>query len=98
MSHLWSDRFSSAPDADVFEYGKSLSVDRRLIEDDLTGSRAWVGALARAGVVSAADAAAIVSGLEAIRNDVGVRPELLRDAPDEDVHSFVERELVLRVG
>ena len=36
MTHLWSGRFSGAPDAAVFEWGKSLSVDHRLIEDDIT--------------------------------------------------------------
>ena len=38
MSTLWSGRFDSAPDAEVFAYGKSLSVDRRLIEDDIIAS------------------------------------------------------------
>ena len=47
----------AAPDAEVFGYGKSLPVDRRLVEDDLTGSVAWAEALARAGVLYAADAA-----------------------------------------
>ena len=44
MSHLWSGRFAVEPDASVFEFGKSLSVDRRLVDDDLTGSQAWARA------------------------------------------------------
>jgi argininosuccinate lyase len=95
---LWSGRFTAAPDADVFGYGKSLPVDCRLVEDDLTGSLAWAGALARAGVLTADDASAIASGLEAIRATVRANPDLIRQADDEDVHSFVERELVARIG
>jgi argininosuccinate lyase len=95
---LWSGRFDSAPDKEVFDYGRSLSVDKRLIEDDISGSRAWAEALARAGVLSAADARAIVDGLDAIRADVRANPGMFDSAPDEDVHSFVERELVERIG
>src|SRR5689334_8118235 len=98
MSTLWSGRFAGEPDAVVFDYGKSLSVDRRLVEDDITGSAAWAEALARAGVLSAADAAAIVRGLEDVRQAVRARPATILDAADEDVHSFVERELIDRIG
>jgi len=95
---LWSGRLTSEPDADVFAYGKSLSVDRRLVEDDITGSVAWAAALEQAGVVTPADAASIRTGLEAIRAAVRENPALLSEADDEDVHSFVERELVARIG
>lgn len=98
MSTLWSGRFDSAPDAEVFDYGKSLSVDRRLVEDDITGSAAWADALARAGVLNEADRAAIARGLEDVRASVRANPALIRDADDEDVHSFVERELIERIG
>jgi argininosuccinate lyase len=95
---LWSGRFATEPDAEVFGYGKSLPVDRRLVDDDITGSVAWAEALAKAGVVSKADAAAIAKGLEEVRAAVAANPALIRDADDEDVHSFVERELVARIG
>jgi argininosuccinate lyase len=98
MSTLWSGRFDREPDRDVFEYGKSLSVDRRLVDDDITGSAAWAEALGRAGVLSAADVRAIVDGLEAIRRHVQADPSVFARATDEDVHSFVERELVERIG
>jgi argininosuccinate lyase len=95
---LWSGRFSVDPDRDVFDFGKSLPVDRRLVDDDITGSQAWAEALGRAKVLAPADVTAIVSGLEAIRGAVRASPALIRDAVDEDVHSFVERELILRIG
>jgi argininosuccinate lyase len=96
-THLWSGRFESAPDAATFEWGSSFAFDRRLFEDDVTGSLAWSRALAAAGVLSAEEAAAIAAALTAIldrgRSDAG-----FVDGPDEDVHSFVERQLVERVG
>jgi argininosuccinate lyase len=95
---LWSGRFAAPPDAGVFDFGRSLSVDRRLIEDDITGSQAWAEALGRAGVLSGDEAHRILSGLESIRADVRRDPAMLDQAPDEDVHSFVERELVARIG
>jgi argininosuccinate lyase len=95
---LWSGRFAGDPDRSVFDFGKSLSVDKRLFEDDVAGSQAWAEALGRAKVLSAEDVAAIVSGLDAVRADVASRPDLLNSADDEDVHSFVERELVQRIG
>jgi len=98
MSTLWSGRFTERPDTEVFEYGRSLSVDRRLFDDDVNGSLAWAEALARAGVVSADDARAIASGLEAVRTAVHADSTRLDRAEDEDVHSFVERELVERIG
>ena len=98
MSSLWSGRFAGDPDKEVFDFGKSLAVDKRLLDDDVTGSQAWAEALGRAGVLSAADVAAIVSGLEAVRAEVTRQPDLINRADDEDVHSFVERELVQRIG
>ena len=98
MSTLWSGRFAGDPDRDVFEFGRSLAVDRRLIDDDLTGSRAWAEALGGAGVLAPADVAAIVGGLDAIRAAVAADASCLDRAGDEDVHSFVERELVARIG
>ena len=98
MSTLYSGRFSVAPDAEVFGHGRSLPVDRRLIEDDITGSVAWAQALGQIGVLSADEQRALVAGLEEVRQAVRANPALLDDADDEDVHSFVERELVARLG
>jgi argininosuccinate lyase len=98
VANLWSGRFDSAPNAEVFDFGKSLPVDKRLIDDDITGSRAWAQALGQAGVLTPADADAIVNGLDAVRAAVHADPSMLDRADDEDVHAFVERELVARIG
>ncbi len=97
MAHLWSGRFDSAPDEEVFAFQASFAFDRRLFEDDVTGSLAWAEALAGAGVLSAGDAAAVRAALIAIR-DRGRDDPAFVDGPDEDVHAFVERQLIERVG
>ena len=100
MAHLWSGRFDGAPDAALFEFGSSFRFDRRLFEDDVTGSIAWAEALHAAGVLSADEARRIRTALQDIRragSDVAFfESPAARD--DEDVHSFVERELTARVG
>jgi argininosuccinate lyase len=94
---LWSGRFDTEPDPAAFEFGISFGFDRALFEDDVTGSLAWADALAAAGVLTADDAAAIRGGLEAILEE-GRRNPAFVSGPDEDVHSFVERKLVERIG
>jgi argininosuccinate lyase len=99
MAHLWSGRFAGDPDADLFAFGASFPFDRRLFEDDVQGSRAWAAGLARAGVLSAADAAAIEQGLRQMLELGTADPAYVSDAHgDEDVHAFVERELIARIG
>jgi argininosuccinate lyase len=100
MSHLWSGRFEGDPDAALFQFGASFGFDRRLFEDDVRGSLAWAEALERAGVLNRADAAAIATGLQDILSR-GRDPAFFasdRAQQDEDVHAFVERELVDRAG
>ena len=101
MAHLWSGRFAGDPDKALFEFGASFSFDRRLFEDDVTGSLAWAEGLHRAGVLSDEDASAIDAALGEILAEGRRDPAFLASAAaasDEDVHAFVERELVARVG
>jgi argininosuccinate lyase len=97
MSNLWSGRFASAPDQDVFAFGASFAFDRRLFEDDVEGSRAWSEALLRAGVLSADEQQALDRALTELREAADADPAFV-SGDDEDVHSFVERQLVERVG
>src|SRR6476661_4263711 len=97
MTNLWSGRFDTAPDAAAFEFGSSFRFDRRLFEDDVTGSIAWARALGRAGVLPSDEAQRIEEALAAILDRGRTDPAFV-DGPDEDVHSFVERVLVERLG
>jgi argininosuccinate lyase len=85
MAHLWSGRFAGDPDRALFEFGASFKFDRRLFEDDVTGSLAWAEGLERAGVLTRADAGLIRAALEDIASR-GADP------------AFFARELVSRVG
>jgi argininosuccinate lyase len=101
MAHLWSGRFAGDPDAALFEFGASFAFDRRLFEDDVRGSLAWAEALEKAGVLTQADASRIRTALEDIAATGASDPGFFASEAanhDEDVHSFVERELVARVG
>ena len=96
-TNLWSGRFDAAPDATAFEFGASFRFDRRLFEDDVIGSLAWARALNRAGVLPRDEATqidtALTDLLERGRSDLS-----FVSGADEDVHSFVERLLVERLG
>ena len=94
---LWSGRFDTAPDPAAFDFGVSFGFDRLLFEDDVTGSIAWADALEAAGMLNREDAQAIVGALKAILEDGRRNPESVA-GPDEDVHSFVERRLIERIG
>jgi argininosuccinate lyase len=97
MAHLWSGRFDAAPDTAAFEFGASFRFDRRLFEDDVTGSIAWARAIAKAGVLDAGDAQQIERTLIEILERGRKDPSYVNGA-DEDIHSFVERVLVDKIG
>ncbi|HWJ54562.1 MAG TPA: argininosuccinate lyase, partial [Vicinamibacterales bacterium] len=97
MSNLWSGRFSGEPDKDVFDFGRSFPFDKRLVEDDIAGSLAWAEAIRAAGVLSADEHTAIDGALTALLDAVRQDPRIVQ-GDDEDVHAWVERQLVERVG
>jgi len=95
---LWAGRTDGAVDALFRRFNDSLPFDRALVREDIVGSMAWARALARAGVLSAAERVRIEAALGEILVLVEDHPELLVRADDEDIHSWVERELIARVG
>ncbi len=97
MTTLWSGRFDAPPDPAAFEFGKSFRFDRRMFDEDVTGSIAWARALGRAGVLPPAEADLIEKSLKDIR-ERGLSDPQFVEGDDEDVHSFVERVLVERIG
>ncbi len=78
---------------------RSLPVDLRLWREDVAGSQAWAGALFAAGVISAAECSALRAGLDRVAARVeGWSAADWEAAPDEDVHSLVERLLYEEAG
>ena len=88
---LWSGRVEGELDPFILAWSRSLPVDRALFPYDVRASQAHVRMLGRQGLLAAADAEQLVAGL-------GELPEPDADAPDEDVHSYIERALVEKLG
>src|SRR5688500_17245657 len=97
MANLWSGRFSGEPDPIAFEFGASFRFDRRLFDDDVTGSIAWVEGLVGAGVYNTSEGEMVAAALREIL-ECGRRDPSFVSGEDEDVHAFVERQLTQRVG
>ncbi|MCD8039930.1 MAG: argininosuccinate lyase [Clostridia bacterium] len=93
---LWEGRFSAptAKDADLFN--DSLPFDKKLWKADITASVAHARMLGKCGIISADESVLICGGLEAIYNDIDNGKLEITGA--EDIHSFVENELVSRIG
>lgn len=81
----------------AFTVGDDWLQDRRLVEHDIAGSHAHAAGLARVGLISAGDLAAIRDGLQRLV-DAHRRGEWTVEPTDEDVHSAVERRLTELIG
>ena len=95
---IWAGRLEGQADSLFREFNDSLPFDRTLVREDVEGSVAWSKALVRAGVLSAPEQREIEAALQEILAAWRADPALLSQADDEDVHSWVERQLVMRVG
>ncbi len=93
----WGGRFDQELDALAARFSASVGFDRRLGLVDVRGSIAHARMLAERGVISAADAEAIVRGLERIAGEIE-RGEMRWDEAKEDVHMNVEALLTERIG
>jgi argininosuccinate lyase len=95
---MWSGRFRQPLDADFERWQRSFDFDRRLLREELTASRAHARALKNAGVLSSNELITILQGLEQIAEKAASSPAFLEDSDAEDVHHFVEKQLVALVG
>ena len=94
---LWGGRFTKETNQLVNNFNASLPFDRRFYKQDIEGSIAHVTMLAKQGILSNEDKEAIIAGLTSIRNDI-YSGALQFDDEAEDIHSFVEAELISRIG
>jgi argininosuccinate lyase len=96
---LWGGRFSAGPAPEMDRLNRSLPVDLRLWREDVAGSQAWASAIATAGVISHAEWVQLQAGLDRVAARLeGWTADEWRAAPDEDVHSLVERLLYEEAG
>lgn len=94
---LWGGRFAGNVDPEIHRFTASLPFDRRLVRHDLVGSLAHARMLRDTHVLPASDADLLLSGLSTLLVDVeDGRVEV--GGEDEDVHSWIERELFDRIG
>ncbi len=97
MTVARSGRFNSERDPAFVRLNSSLALDWRLWPEDIEGSRAHARGLARAGVLDDAELEAILTGLDAVAEEIGRGAFVPADA-DEDVHMAVERRLTELAG
>ena len=95
---MWSGRFRQPLDAGFERWQRSFEFDRRLLEYELAASRAHARALKAAGVLSSAELISILEGLEQIGGKASASAAFLEDGEAEDVHHFVEKQLVALIG
>ena len=94
---LYGGRFEAGQDKFFEKFSESLHFDKRLIEADIQGSQAFARALESVGILNAEERARIVSAFEEIQTEAR-NPNYFNGANDEDVHSFVIRQLKEKTG
>jgi len=94
---MWSGRFRQALDPDFERWQRSFEFDKRLLSEELAASRAHARALKDVGILTADELIAILEGLDRISSQAAA-PEFLADSEAEDVHHFVEKQLVKLIG
>ncbi len=97
MAQLWGGRFTKETDKLVYEFNASISFDKRFWRQDIQGSIAHVTMLAKQGVLTGTERDAVIQGLISIREDVEAGRLEITDEY-EDIHSFVEANLIDRIG
>ena len=97
MAQLWGGRFTGQTDRLAYQFNASIAFDRRFLEEDIRGSIAHAAMLARQGILTEEEKDKITAGLEGILEDT--RQGRLQITEEyEDVHSFVEANLIARIG
>ncbi len=97
MAQLWGGRFTRETDKLVYNFNASISFDKKFYKQDIEGSIAHVVMLEKQGILTKEEKDAIVKGLTGIREDV--ESGVLQITEEyEDIHSFVEANLIERIG
>jgi argininosuccinate lyase len=93
---LWGGRYSAGTAPTLEQLNNSLAVDQRLWREDVEASRAWLQALLRAGVLTPEEATTLDRGLLTVHARLATGAAA--GAPEEDIHTLVERMLYEEVG
>ncbi len=94
---LWGGRFTKETNQLVHNFNASISFDQKLFKEDIEGSIAHVTMLAKQNILTDAEKDFIIQGLDSIKEDI-LMGTLAIDGTQEDIHSFVEANLIERIG
>jgi argininosuccinate lyase len=94
---LWGGRFKEGESKLMEDFNSSLSFDKRLYKEDIIGSKAHVKMLSKCGIVTEAEGELILVGLDSILVKIE-QGTLQLEGDYEDIHSFVETNLILEIG
>jgi len=94
---LWAGRLAETPQAEAFAFQASINVDKRLVFDDIQGSKAHAAMLGRQGIIPKSAASQITKELDAIAAEIKAG-KLAISSDAEDIHSFLETVLTQRLG
>ena len=97
MAQLWGGRFTKETDQLVYNFNASISFDQKFYKQDIRGSIAHVTMLASVGVLTEEERDQIIDGLNSILNDIETGAVEIT-SEYEDIHSFVEANLIDRIG
>ena len=97
MAQLWGGRFTKETDQLVYNFNASINFDKKLYREDIQGSIAHVTMMAKQGIVTEEEKEAIIGGLQGILADVESGALEITEKY-EDIHSFVEANLIDRIG
>lgn len=95
---LWGGRFSQEADQRFKRFNDSLRFDYRLAEQDIIGSIGWSKALLGVGVLNAQEQQQLESALNELLAEVRLNSEKILQSDAEDIHSWVESQLIAKVG
>ena len=97
MAQLWGGRFTKETDKLVYNFNASINFDKKFYKQDMEGSIAHVKMLASVGILTEEEKDQIITGIEGILRDVE-NGSLIITEEYEDIHSFVEANLIDRIG
>ena len=97
MAQLWGGRFTGSINELAWNFNASITFDQRFLEVDVLGSKAHASMLGKQGIITEDEKNAIISGLDEILSDVK-SGKLSITNKYEDIHSFLEANLIERIG
>ncbi len=97
MEKMWAGRFAKALDKEADDFNSSIFFDSKMYKQDITGSIAHAGMLAKCGIITGEECEAITDCLAGILDDIEAGT-LEIDPEAEDIHMFVESVLTQRIG